>query len=345
MTIHSNFETEVLLEQAFHLNEGGGRQIVDIVIICYEKRNPPGQTLAQKTLLNNCKGTPKQIFLIENKINEWGANETQLSDQVNATIDTLTNIFTDLNRDEILRLISLIFVSPNRNALNNQFLEFENNPLHNAISKVHIYWDNNSTETESVVDFLKQILTEEAEGECESISDYTKSTIKSFITFIRNGFKSNIQEEIYGGNGNRRIYNNLEELIQNHTNRFNRNGWNFLLREVNNRLIEIYGNQILMEYSRGHPISIALNTADGIFWGHKIFSINSGVTTIQLIVRNHPWPIIEPIDLANHFRRLSYTVRIGAGGVCNVILDQFNSESILEIFALHYEIVTNGLPQ
>ncbi len=205
LSIRSKFEIEVLPEQAFKQDDTGTNQIVDIVILCFEKKNEKNQSLAKAILSNNRADDLKQIFLIENKIKDEATTENQLNNQVKSTIDTLTKLLSK-SEDEIENILSLIFISPVGERSSEEYSNLQRSETP-RIPSVHIYW--NLTEDEdptlgrnemTVIDFLKNILQEEAQGNIEAINEYTKHTLKSFINFIENNFKSTIDEELEGKN-------------------------------------------------------------------------------------------------------------------------------------------------
>jgi hypothetical protein len=192
LSANSNFEIEVLLEQAFTSSETDKKEIVDIVILCFEKKIKRTESLAKIVLSNSNKGELKQIFLIENKIRDGATREGQLINQCKSTIDTLTKLLGK-REEEIKKILSIIFISPNGDKSNSQYLQLKQDP-NIAIPKLHIHWsellENRDTDYSkyTITSFLKTILLNEATGEIEAINEYTKSTIKSFITFIDNDF-------------------------------------------------------------------------------------------------------------------------------------------------------------
>ena len=66
----------------------------------------------------------------------------------------------------------------------------------NSINKKHIFWkDSNISNESALIKILKNIIKKEAETEIDPINEYTKQTIKAFIQFIENDFKSEKQEQ------------------------------------------------------------------------------------------------------------------------------------------------------
>lgn len=196
LSIHSNFEFEVLLEQAFRDDKDDkdknnkGIQIVDIVILCYEKKAQQGRFLAEDIIKqkNEGVGNPKHIFLIENKINDGSSTEGQLKEQYKQTIEKLIG----LNIVDPQKLVSVIFVTPDGKKCKNEFSEFKN-----TANKIHLFWNiksNDSTQTKNDI-YVSEIIREIIEKESKPIDAYCKYTLKAFLEFIENDFKSTIEEE------------------------------------------------------------------------------------------------------------------------------------------------------
>lgn len=190
LSIHSNFEFEVLLEQAF--KGGKGNKIVDIVILCYEKKSQQGQFLA-KNIIEQKKmgGLPKHIFLIENKIDDRSVQNNQLKDQFDQTIDILKK---ELDIDSPQKLVSVIFVTPEGEFSIKEFKEFED--LKKTDNKLHLLWkkDNDSTSANDSIS-VSEIIKDIIEKESKPIDAYCKYTLQAFGEFIENDFKSTIEEE------------------------------------------------------------------------------------------------------------------------------------------------------
>lgn len=287
LSANSNFEIEVLLEQAFTSNETDKKEIVDIVILCFEKKIMKTESLAKIVLSNSNKGELKQIFLIENKIRDSATREGQLINQCKSTIDTLTKLL-DKKEKEIKEILSIIFISPNGDKSNNQFLQLEQDTSI-TIPKLHIHWnellENKDTDDSNytITSFLKSILLNEAKGENEAINEYTKSTIKSFITFIDNDFKSAIEEELEGETI-RDIGYDFKEFKNKYNNEFTDNSW--ILIEAFQKAIKEKYDTINVRYSKTHPVSVLIKDDAA---GKKIFSFThyGKQLKIQLVHRNH----------------------------------------------------------
>ncbi|GAP71990.1 hypothetical protein SAMD00024442_21_36 [Candidatus Symbiothrix dinenymphae] len=197
LSSNPNFNIEVLLEQAFK-KEGDKKEIVDIVILCFEKEKQLTESQAKMFLSNDNRGSLKQVFLIENKIRDGSAREEQLTKQCSATISTLAE---ELNKDAdaIKEMLSVIFVSPDAKKANDEYKKFEEDSFTKDIPKIQIHWTSNTDdENTTMIYFLRQILEKESKGGIEAINEQTKFIIKSFINFVDNGFQSAIEEKRVG---------------------------------------------------------------------------------------------------------------------------------------------------
>jgi hypothetical protein len=179
---NSSFDIEVYFEQAFKENKDKvnkeQKQIVDIVILCYEK-----DTNKKESLVINSIGGERElmhIILVENKIRK-SKNEKQLQKQLSDTIERLESL--GIKKPE--SKVSTIFVTPEEDVFEEEFESLNKiNP-----NSIHIYWN------ETMINLLKKIIQEENAGKIDPINEYSKHTIKAFITFIENGFQSKIDED------------------------------------------------------------------------------------------------------------------------------------------------------
>ena len=196
LSIRSNFEIEVLLEQAFKNNKK--KEIVDIVILCYEKKSQQGMFLAEDIIKQKKEGAaiPKHIFLIENKIREGALRNEQLNEQYNRTIEKLKDMKFDMSKNPE-DIVSVIFVTPEGENTKKEFDNFtETNKR--TDNKYHLFWNkNNSDSTSSKKDIsissiIKDIIMEES----HPIDAYCKYTLQAFLGFIESNFKSTIEEEL-----------------------------------------------------------------------------------------------------------------------------------------------------
>lgn len=214
LSIYSEFEIKVLLEQAFYSNNVDKKenQIVDIIILCYKKPDAKKnkQSLAQKIISKNETGKLVQIFLIENKIRQGATRELQLEKQYE---NTKTKLKEFVAEDDISKKISVIFITP---GLEDE--EGEKGDVYDEFKtkypqsfSIRIFWDDNeNNEDESMAMILKNILHKENIAEIEPMSDYTKHTLKSFINFIDNGFKSSIEEDLGGAKPKRKFKSEID---------------------------------------------------------------------------------------------------------------------------------------
>lgn len=175
----SKFDYGVYFEQAFR-EKDKSKKIVDIVLLCFESSLGDKKESFVTNILKTSKKL-KYIFLIENKINEGSIKSNQLDEQFNSTKKEL-----GIEEEKIYS----IYVTPEKENLKKEFDSFTSN------NKFHLYWNTENKENENTVyGLLKTLLEKESRGEIESVNDYTKQTINSFIHFIKNGFKSEEEEK------------------------------------------------------------------------------------------------------------------------------------------------------
>lgn len=144
------------------------------------------------------ENVPKYSFCIENKIKD-GAIQ-QGDNQLFEEIIGLVNSYKESSFEKEQPLVSFIFLthSGSKRAIN----EFQHllTTLESEgvfVPCFHQVWGGEENERieVTIVDLLSNILKEEAIGKIEPIFDYTKHTIKSFISFIYSGFKSYKEEK------------------------------------------------------------------------------------------------------------------------------------------------------
>ena len=196
LSIRSNFEFEVLLEQAFEDNArktkfDESNRIVDIVILCYEKKSQQGKSLAKDIINQKKEGQdkPNHIFLIENKIKDGSVEERQLEEQYNQTIKRLAGPEFKINKPK--ELISVIFVTPDDLKAKKEFENFTKSDNNKTDNKCHLFWHTKKNDT-SISKIIKDIL----KREYPPIDAYCKHTLQAFLEFIESDFQSTMIEEL-----------------------------------------------------------------------------------------------------------------------------------------------------
>lgn len=182
--ISPNYEYEILFEQAFRDQPELKNEIVDIVILCFENKNP---NTKQKSTLNliQDKRELKYIFLIENKVNNGSKSKDQLRNQ-------FLNTIKELKIDENSVKVISVFITPDNRMYNENFSSFTENE-----EKVHFIWKKkNGDDKNELYGIIKEIIRDEGDGEIEAINEYTRHTIISFLKFIESDFKSQLKEKI-----------------------------------------------------------------------------------------------------------------------------------------------------
>lgn len=176
--IPTKYDYEIFYEQAFR-ESNEPKNIVDIVILCFESNYGIKKESFVKSRINSKKEL-RYIFLIENKISAKSIKKSQLKTQFDATKD-------ELGIDE--EKIFSIYITPEDEVFKNEFANYENS------NKFHFLWYSKRWQNENtMIGLLKKIVEEEAKGDIENLNSYTKTTLISFMHFIINGFKSNLQE-------------------------------------------------------------------------------------------------------------------------------------------------------
>ncbi|WP_182103210.1 PD-(D/E)XK nuclease family protein [Niallia taxi] len=141
---------------------------------------------------------PKYSFCVENKINDGAIQkgDNQLFDEIIG----LVNYYKGSSLEKEQPLVAFIYLthSGSQRAINefNELLPtLEIEGL--SVPCYHLFWGGEELERLEItlVDLLSRILKEETVGKIEPIYDYTKHTIKSFISFIYSGFKSYKEEK------------------------------------------------------------------------------------------------------------------------------------------------------
>lgn len=179
---NSNIEVRVEAEVKLPILDDGIKRKtrdIDILIELFDKTTP------QKLL---------HVFAIENKINEGAIvkGNRQLNDEVVGLLNYYENDRT---------AISFIYLTPSYSS--RALEEFEQlqhfiNEQKYAIPAYHITWGIEKAEENNtaISTLIAQLLQEEAIGKIEPMYDYTKHTLKSFVSFIYSSFKSYQEEKI-----------------------------------------------------------------------------------------------------------------------------------------------------
>lgn len=241
LSIRSNFEIEVVLEKAFKKSTGK-KEIVDIIILCYEKESQQGMFLGDAIIKQKDTGQAKlrHIFLIENKIRPESITKKQLKLQYAQTIDKLI----ELKIKDPQKLVSVIYVTPKvKDAID----EYEN--FTETGSKSHLYWkkdkrdDSNSENDIYISKIIKNIINEDY----PPIDAYCKYTLQAFLEFIESDFQSSIKEELkekkwesprFEYEGEKYSRPQLaEKIVHNYINKFEKqNGRKITLDELRTEL-------------------------------------------------------------------------------------------------------------
>lgn len=172
------YDYQILFENNFTI-EGEKSERVDIVILCLENNIQKGQNQLEN-ILNSENPKVKHVFLIESKIDPKSLNKDQVKRQYKSAISQ----FKDMKNK-----IYSIYLTPFDNE--GKFIaEFDT--YKNEIKVSHLFWNKPNN---SIVSILSEIIENENKGEIDILNEYSKSTIKSFIQFVENNFKSEKQDK------------------------------------------------------------------------------------------------------------------------------------------------------
>ncbi|MFC4404106.1 PD-(D/E)XK nuclease family protein [Gracilibacillus xinjiangensis] len=181
---NSSYEVRVQAELRVMIERRNKTRDIDIVIELFEQ--------------SFSSSVPKYSFCIENKIknSSIAKGDKQLYEEI-------TGLHTYYDRFDTKEKPALSFIFLTSNCSKLASLEYEELLATLEVSTtifpcVHMVWgtDQDEQNTYKVVDLLTAILKEESEGRIEPIYDYTKHTIKSFISFIFSDFSSYKEEKV-----------------------------------------------------------------------------------------------------------------------------------------------------
>lgn len=188
----SPFEIRVQAEIKVVLESEGERsktRDIDILIEIFHRKQP---------------NRPRFSFCVENKIKDGAINKG--SHQLFEEISGLINLYTDqyegqTSTSEAFPAVALIFLTPKktkRAVEEFQELEHQLTASRLDIPRYHMTWGLEDIQEEGnhhVTAMLNKTLQEEAAGNIEPVYDYTKHTVKSFLTFIKSDFQSYKEEK------------------------------------------------------------------------------------------------------------------------------------------------------
>ena len=330
----SQFEFIILLEQAFNLKEVNKKKILDLVIICFEKKNGNKESLAKGVLSNSySRGDLRHIFLIENKINSGAIVPDQLANQKESSIETLSELL-GLTKEDIKKIISLIYITPQCKEAEDTYTAFQSS--NTDISSCQLLWNSDDPDKETIVNMLQQILRKDSVGEIEAINEYPKYTIKSFITFINNDFKSAIQEDLFGKNEIHE-FDTLENLKDSKQDLLDSASWQTV--EGFDQFIKTNFPFLSTKFSYHHPIAIF--NSKNVKRGTKIFgfSIQNNLLVIDLILKNYE-TLKENRELfLEKMSALNCSVKILKPHDLRVTVPGIDTLKSSEIFEILYQIV------
>ncbi|MBK8701158.1 MAG: PD-(D/E)XK nuclease family protein [Saprospiraceae bacterium] len=196
------FDYEIILEQAFREEDSEikKKEIVDIILLCFKPNKGNYREIIAHQMIDNKKSL-EFAFLIENKVNVSAKKELQLQNQYVNFVSAIRKLNPDFNIDNIISL----YVTPDNQKFDEEFQAFK------ELKKAHIKWilyseklnedkeeeeeeNLNNVFTQSIYSILNSIISDENQSKIDPINDYTKQTIKAFVKFIENDFKSQLRD-------------------------------------------------------------------------------------------------------------------------------------------------------
>ncbi|TXK83458.1 PD-(D/E)XK nuclease family protein [Paenibacillus sp. N3.4] len=185
--LSKNYEVKVQAEfTVTHTGEKQKNRDIDILIEIYNK--------------NSIISLPQFSFCIENKIKDGAISkgDNQLFEEISGLTSYYKNQIT--NENQKFPLISFVFITPKKTKraiaeFNELLSKLEN--CNFSIPCLHIIWsgEDNDEDNVAITSLLKDILQYESIGEIEPIYEYTKHTLKSFLSFIKSDFQSYLAEK------------------------------------------------------------------------------------------------------------------------------------------------------
>lgn len=283
------YDYQIFFEQKFKKNkkkekiEGEKKskqsEIIDICVLCYETENNSKSMSVMSDFISNNKEI-KKVFLIENKI-KGTPTTNQLLNQFLAFKEQFFKIKPDFDLSDI----HSIYITPENQLFN---LEFENN-TDIIPNKIHLHW-NNEEENNSIKKLLQEILIKEANYEIDPLNEYTKHTIKAFIQFINNDFKSIKEEKSERTNGIKDLHTTTRSLFDKYKDLLDSKYQNIVV-DFEDYLREKNYSKITFRHSKTHPIAV-------FYSGKKIFGLNKKGKKIAIDVVFRSYPSIKEINFS-----------------------------------------------
>lgn len=334
-----SYNYEIELEQAFRDGDKS-KQIVDIVLASFHnKKNGFKESIMQNAI--EAKQTLEILYLIENKVSYSAKKAEQIKHQFEATKSQLK-----VSDDKIFS----IYITPDLSVYDIEFDSFESN------SKTHFKWilesekpkekpsikllanedESNESNQKSIFGIIKGIIEDESYGKIEAINEYTKHTLISFLKFIENEFKSEIQEvkDKKDGKFQKDYSSTLDEYMGKYKDNLNENSNNKLV-EFDNFVRTNHPN-FYIRHTKTHPISILTNTKSG-----KIFSLTKYGKNLKchFITRN-----FEDANIKLELEKLiqSYSLNPSNDHWGIDILQDLTSETSKEIFEKYINLIADA---
>jgi len=254
------FDYEIEFEQAFRKDDKK-KEIVDIVIACFPiKKQNLKESITKDSI--ESKRELERIYLIENKVNTSSIKKGQMQNQFDSTILTLT-----LDKDKVFS----VYLTPDDKSFHSEFKTFGGHNRSHFVwafknelivnkGEIELDVEKNNEKIliqDSIYKIIKKLIEEESKGEIETINSYTKHTLISFIKFIENEFKSELQEkkDKQEGKFQKDIFEDFDIFFEKYKDNLDENA-NSILKQFN-EFIRDKHIDLEIVHSKTHPISIS----------------------------------------------------------------------------------------
>ncbi len=157
----------------------------------------------------------RYAICVENKIKKGSEQKNQLEEELNGLI----NAYQEQGDNP---MIGLIYITKDYDS--NCKLIFEEDTSDMEVPHIHMVWvsklDNPADKNRTIYNLISDILEKESKGLIDPIFDYTKHTIKAFLSFTESGFRAfSVQKQVTEGKWAKTIYRSWSEFEAKLNNR------------------------------------------------------------------------------------------------------------------------------
>lgn len=332
-SIHSEFDIEVFVEQAFKQKEKdkSSKRIIDIIILIYEKQTGNKSTKFESSVFLERKLL--NIIFIENKIRNGAISKNQL-------LDTYKKFQSDMRWKRVVKNArkTFVYITPDHGGdashIDRELVELIKKRTN--ISACHMIWNQEENDPSDVLDsnnpwgeggsyqvskILSYLISREARGLQDPINIYTLHTLKSFLSFIRNDFQST----------STRIKPTFKKDVETDYFLFKKKDLykHLPARDDLNYVVEYlqkYSDKVQLQHSKTHPVSIFKKTKSGSNHGNKIIQLSRYSSGYMISIIRYPdgiKPMSEDHVLAGGHLRVKLPGNIIDRAMITSILDYY----------------------